>query len=73
MLTVEKLKRTFDFTDSSGTKHKLTDPGLHMHPREVMKFYAGTHPELTTAKIIGPKIEDNKQVFSIKSQVGEKG
>lgn len=72
-LTVEKLKREFEFKNSNGKVIKLTDPSPQMRAEEVVKFYSGTYPELTTATISGPKLEDNRQIFTIKTQAGTKG
>lgn len=72
-LQIEKLKREFNFKDKDGKEKKLPDPGAHLTPEEVIKYYAGNYPQLTTAKLEGPKVKDDVQVFSITSQTGSKG
>ena len=49
----------------------LPDPGRS--PEEVMRFYSGQYPELTTASVHGPKIEKDKQVYEFKTTFGTKG
>lgn len=71
-LTVENLKREFIFKNGNKTI-KLPDPGSHLQAEEVVKFYSGTYPELTTSSISGPRVEDNKQVFNINKETGTKG
>ena len=51
----------------------LDDPNKNMTPDEVMAFYAGTYPELTTSNVHGPKIEGSKAVYEFKTTVGTKG
>ncbi len=57
-------------------KHKnleLSDPNPSMAPEEVMSFYAGTYPELTTSNVHGPVIKDDKAVYEFKTTIGTKG
>ena len=57
-------------------KHRsktLKDPDKSMSPDEVMQFYAGTYPELTTSNVHGPKIDGDKAVYEFKTTVGTKG
>lgn len=51
----------------------LSDPNKQMSPEDVMAFYAGTYPELTTSTCHGPKIDGDKAVYEFKSVVGTKG
>ena len=72
MLLTTQLQRTFTF------KHKnqdiaLPDPDPNMSPEAVLNFHSHSHPELTTAKIEGPKIEGDKVVFTFTSVMGTKG
>ena len=67
-LTVTGMKRVFKF----GTR-ELEDPGKQMSPDEVMQFYSGTYPELTTSNVHGPKIDGDKAVYEFKTTVGTKG
>ncbi|MCA6431324.1 MAG: PRTRC system protein C [Cytophagales bacterium] len=71
-LKVENLPRVFKFSSESDDNKTLTDPNPSLSPTEVMDFYAGQHPELTTAKISGPIIEDGKAVYSFVTNYGTK-
>lgn len=51
----------------------LTDPDPAKSTDEVRKFYATTYPELTNAKVDGPKIDGNKEIYEFKKSVGTKG
>lgn len=62
------LKRVFKFGNKT-----LSDPDKSMTPDEVMNFYAGTYPELTTSNVHGPKVEDGQAVYEFKTTVGTKG
>ena len=67
-LNVQGLKRQFKFGN-----RVLDDPDKNMSPDEVMQFYAGTYPELTTSNVHGPKVEDDVAVYEFKTTVGTKG
>jgi PRTRC genetic system protein C len=67
-LNVTGLQRVF----KHGSK-TLKDPDKSMSPDEVMQFYAGTYPELTTSNVHGPKIDGDKAVYEFKTTVGTKG
>lgn len=65
---VENLKRVF--------KHKdivLEDPSEGMSKEDVLDFYSNQYPELTTANVVGPKIENDSMVFEFITIVGTKG
>ena len=51
----------------------LPDPGTHMTPQEVMKFYSGQYPELTNSNCSGPEIAEDKAVYTFSKSVGVKG
>ena len=51
----------------------MDDPDPEMTPEEVMQFYAGTYPELTTSNVHGPKMEGEVAVYEFKTTVGTKG
>jgi len=55
MLTASVLPRIFVFKNKE-IDVRLSDPSNKMSPEEVMNFYSGTYPILTTAKIEGPEI-----------------
>lgn len=67
-LNITGLKRVF----KHGTK-TLKDPDTTMSPEEVMSFYAGQYPELTTSNVHGPKVEGTEAVYEFKTTVGTKG
>ena len=71
-LEVRKLKREFKFK-KDGTMVTLPDPNPEFSLDEVMQFYSGQYPELTTASMEGPKTEGNTAVYSVKTTVGTKG
>ena len=49
------------------------DPNVNMSPAEVMDFYSMNYPELTTATVHGPEIEDDRAVYEFKTTIGVKG
>lgn len=51
----------------------LDDPNVNMSPAEVMDFYSMNYPELTTASVHGPDIEDDRAVYEFKTTIGVKG
>lgn len=67
-LNLTGLKRVFKFGERT-----LSDPDKSMTLDEVMNFYAGTYPELTTSNVHGPKVEGDKAVYEFKTTVGTKG
>lgn len=71
-LEVKKLKREFKFK-KDGTTVTLPDPNPEFSLNEVMQFYSGQYPELTTATMDGPKTEGNAAVYSVKTTIGTKG
>lgn len=66
------LDREFRF-DKNGTTVRLSDPNPDFSTNEVLQFYSGQYPELTTATLDGPKTDGNKAVYSVKTTVGTKG
>jgi len=67
-LTVTSAKRIFKFDDK-----ELDDPNSNLSIEEVKKFYAGKYPELTNASISGPKMENDKAVYTLGVSIGKKG
>lgn len=67
-LNITGLKRVFKYGNRT-----LDDPNKNMTPDEVMAFYAGTYPELTTSNVHGPRIEGSKAIYEFKTTVGTKG
>jgi PRTRC genetic system protein C len=71
-LSVTSLERVFCFKNGSADL-TLPDPNPDMLPTEVMDFYSGTYPELTTATVHGPEIENDRLVYRFKTTIGTKG
>jgi PRTRC genetic system protein C len=71
-LEVKKLKREFKFTKDN-TPVTLPDPNPEMTIEEVMQFYAGQYPELTTAQVEEEERTGNKVTYRAKTSVGTKG
>ena len=67
-LQIQGVKRQFKYGN-----RQLDDPDPNMAPEEVMQFYAGTYPELTTSNVHGPKMEGDVAVYEFKTTVGTKG
>lgn len=67
-MTVNGLNRTFKFRKGSETI-VLADP----MPDAVMNYYANMYPELTTATVHGPVIENDTAVYEFKTTIGTKG
>lgn len=65
-----ELKRVFKI-EKSGVE--LPDPNPNMSEDEVMKFYSAQYPELTTATVDGPKVNNDKAYYSFKTTIGTKG
>lgn len=51
----------------------LPDPNPEFTAHEVMEFYSGQHPDLTTANLSGPKIKDDKRIYTFSTVLGNKG
>lgn len=71
-IEVTTLTREFKFK-KDGTNITLPDPNPEFTAQEVMNFYGGQYPELTTASLDGPKIEGRTAVYTVKTTVGTKG
>lgn len=72
MVDVTNLKREFRFS-KNGTQVNLPDPDPAMSVPEVMHYYSGQYPELTTATIGEPEVEGKTAVYKPKTTVGTKG
>lgn len=66
------LKREFKFK-KDGTTVTLPDPNPEFSVEEVLQFYSGQYPELTTASFDQPKVDGKTAVYSVKTTVGTKG
>lgn len=71
-LQVSTPKREFVFTKDK-KKIVLPDPHPDMTIEEVKMHYKRTYPEISTSTVDGPKMEENKAVYSFKTVLGDKG
>lgn len=51
----------------------LPDPHPDMTIPEVINHYKGTYPEISTASVDGPKMEENKAVYNFNTVIGTHG
>ncbi len=72
MITTAKLERVFQFKNN-GQELLLADPSPDLSAQQVLDFYAGTYPILTTARIEGPEIIQDQIRFRFTSSLGTKG
>ena len=72
MLSTTTLKRVFLHTRQQN-EILLADPNSAFSAQEVLDFYSGTYPELTTAKIEGPEIVNDALQFRFQTTLGTKG
>lgn len=66
------LKRVFKMKKDNSVL-KLNDPDPDMSLNEVMDFYSMTYPELTTATVHGPELDEDMAVYEFKTTIGVKG
>ena len=66
------LKRVFILKKGNGTL-TLEDPDSRMSLSEVTDFYSINYPELTTATLHGPELEEDRAVYRFKTTIGTKG
>ena len=66
-LEIKGMKRVFKMRKNS------QETNVNMSPTEVMDFYSMNYPELTTATVHGPEIEDDRAVYEFKTTIGVKG
>jgi PRTRC genetic system protein C len=71
-LQVTNLQRVFTYK-KDGKDISLPDPNPDFSAEEVMKFYAGSYPELTNGFVEGPKVEGDKASYSITTKAGKLG
>lgn len=72
MLVTTELPRIFRF-DNNGTDVELADPHEVFTPESVLNFYSATYPVLTTAKIEGPEIINDRVEYKFVTTIGTKG
>lgn len=71
-LDIKGLKRVFILKKGNGTL-TLEDPDSRMSLSEVTDFYSINYPELTTATLHGPELEEDRAVYRFKTTKGTKG
>ena len=71
-LEIKGMNRVFKMK-KNGNELLLDDPDSNLSPAEVMDFYSMNYPELTTALVHGPEIEDDRAVYEFKTTIGVKG
>ena len=71
-LDINGLKRVFILKKGNGTL-TLEDPDSRMSLSEETDFYSLTYPELTTATLHGPELEEDRAVYRFKTTIGTKG
>lgn len=72
MLITNQLPRVFLF-DRQGTIIELSDPSADMTADTVLNFYSQTYPELTTARMEGPEIKNDRVEYTFQTTIGTKG
>lgn len=71
-LEMKGLQRVFKMKKDNSVL-KLNDPDPDMSLNEVMDFYSMTYPELTTATVHGPELDEDMAVYEFKTTIGVKG
>ena len=71
-LDIKGLKIVFILKKGNGTL-TLEDPDSRMSLSEVTDFYSMNYPELTTATLHGPELEEDRAVYRFKTTIGTKG
>jgi PRTRC genetic system protein C len=72
MLSASLLPRVFVLKERE-QDIRLSDPSGTFSPEQVMDFYSGTYPILTTAKIEGPEITGDEIEYRFITTLGTKG
>ena len=71
-LDIKGLKRVF-ILKKGNDPLTLEDPDSRMSLSEVTDFYSMNYPELTTATLQGPELEEDRAVYRFKTTIGTKG
>ena len=71
-LDIKGLKRVFILKKGNDTL-TLEDPDSRMSLSEVTDFYSMNYPELTTATLQGPELEEDRAIYRFKTTIGTKG
>ena len=71
-LDIKGIKRVFKLKKGNSTL-VLEDPDSRMSLTEVTDFYSMNYPELTTATLHGPELEEDRAIYRFKTTIGTKG
>ena len=71
-LDIKGLKRVFILKKGNDAL-TLEDPDSRMSLSEVTDFYSMNYPELTTATLHGPELEEDRAIYRFKTTIGTKG
>jgi len=71
MVTIQ-LTREF-ILEEGNSNMTLPDPNPGFTSQEVLDFYSGQYPQLTTATCSGPTISDDKEIYTFSTVLGMKG
>ena len=71
-LDIKEMKRVFILKKGNDTL-TLEDPDSRMSLSEVTDFYSMNYPELTTATLHGPELEEDRAIYRFKTTIGTKG
>ncbi len=71
-MLITELPRVFIF-NNEGSEVVLDDLQESMSPESVLNFYSGTYPILTTAKIEGPEVANDRIEYHFTATIGTKG
>lgn len=71
-VVVDSLTRQFKFK-KDGDQVTLPDPNPEFTTEEVLQYYSGQYPELTTATLDAPKVDGKNAVYNVRTTVGTKG
>ncbi len=65
-LDIKGIKRVFKLKKGNSTL-VLEDPDSRMSLTEVTDFYSMNYPELTTATLHGPELEEDRAIYRFKT------
>lgn len=72
-MTINETKRVLRYEDETGTTHDLADLNPEASVEEVVRMHAIVHPELATAVVEGPVLENGEQIYTAQTRLGKKG
>jgi PRTRC genetic system protein C len=67
-IRVERLEREFILDG-----RVLPDPGSNLSVEQVREMYIPSHPEITTAQVVGPETVDGTLRYTFTRAIGDKG